>query len=243
MTINSGSRDRQYHLYRVAEAVRNDHCLMGTSFLGEEGSSGCIYCFQWLCIIKARKVAVFPFEDSEVGTTKRGRKGISPGSFPTFRIWVARCPRKIVSSEERGSWTHLTESFFQLFVEVSVLEKLNRGKGSPAWILHPEAPQHKTTWQPWSVDLLLLLSHESALQSDKKVVPCCSYFSVMNLLNPRQAPPGHWEVSVIRWVQMNNLKGYLCAFLLSTLFLGEVIHAIGFYLLHMIHLEIYRYYS
>lgn len=34
----------QYHLYRVVKAVRKDHCLMGTSFLAEEGSSGCIYC-------------------------------------------------------------------------------------------------------------------------------------------------------------------------------------------------------
>lgn len=47
---NSGSRDGQYHLYRVAKAVRKDHCLMGTSFLVEEGSSGCIYCLSNGCV-------------------------------------------------------------------------------------------------------------------------------------------------------------------------------------------------
>lgn len=34
----------QYHLYTMAKAVRLDHCLMGTSFVVEEGSCRCIYC-------------------------------------------------------------------------------------------------------------------------------------------------------------------------------------------------------
>lgn len=157
-------------------------------------------------------------------------KGQNDTSWPIliyFRVRVTRCPPKI-SSPEKELEHILLKTFLQPFVKVNVLKKENRGKDSPVWILYADAPQNRLPGWPWALDLFLQ--------------PSRGLFKLRQLWDVCPSFAG----GIFLWYggPVNNSKGSISVSLLTLYILPRWCHSLHwFYLLHMICLEKYRYYS